>query len=136
MKAFVIYCHGKPKSRWCKYTSAYASKLQAEAEVNWAKETGVCDLQGSYLVFKIVEEEVMMCSSNGDVAWYIPNKKKPIIYSSQATSNLIVALAHDNYNSTIKELYDVILYNKEAKEVLRSYMSNGYGSIIASSWFH
>lgn len=70
----------------------------------------------------------------GDVLWYIPKKKKPIAYSSKAASDLIVLLAEET-NGTIKEVYEQINYDQEAKKVLKAYTDNGFGNIVAKEWF-
>ena len=68
------------------------------------------------------------CDPKGDVHWHIPDRKRPIAYSTKATSDLIVALSIDN--KTIKEVYD-----REAKAVLSEYIRRGYGDSIASNFF-
>lgn len=69
----------------------------------------------------------------GDVHWFIPNKKKPIAYSTVATSDLIGLLAEDF--ETIQDVYDAINYDVEAKEILQKYIDLGYGNEIAKNWF-
>lgn len=69
----------------------------------------------------------------GDVHWYIPNKKKPIAYSTVATSDLIGLLSQDF--ETIQDVYNAINYDKEAREILHIYIDLGYGNEIASEWF-
>ena len=72
-------------------------------------------------------------NSKGDVHWFIPNRKKPIAYSTVATSDLIGLLAEDF--ETIQDVYNAITYDKEAKEILQIYIDLGYGNEIASKWF-
>ena len=55
----------------------------------------------------------------GDVYWYIPNKKKPIAYSTVATKHIIGLLSEEL--DTIQDVYDAILYDQEAKEILQKY---------------
>lgn len=69
-----------------------------------------------------------------DVEWTIPKKKKPIAYSSEATNNLIVLLAKET-SGTIKEVYEQINYDQEAKKVLKAYIDKGFGDIVAKDWF-
>lgn len=69
----------------------------------------------------------------GDVRWTIPNKKKPIAYSTRATSDLIVVLAEDY--KTIADVYNAINYDQDAKDVLQKYIDFGYGNEIAREWF-
>ena len=69
----------------------------------------------------------------GDVHWFVPNKKKPIAYSTVAASDLIGLLAEDF--ETIQDVYDAINYDEEAKEILQKYIDLGYGNEIARNWF-
>ena len=71
-----------------------------------------------------------LCS---DVRWHVPDKKKPVAYSTFAASSLIVALSRDG--CTIKELLDKINYDVEAKKVIKQYIDKGYGDIIAKTFF-
>lgn len=73
------------------------------------------------------------CDPKGDVHWHIPGRKRPIAYSTKATSDLIVALSTDN--KTIKEVYDSINYDQEARAVLSEYIKRGYGNSVASNFF-
>ena len=70
---------------------------------------------------------------NGDVHWHIPNKKKPIAYSTKATSDLIDLLAQEH--ETIQDVYNAINYDVEAKQVLQKYIELGYGNETARDWF-
>ncbi len=70
-----------------------------------------------------------------DVEWHVPGKKKPIAYSSKATSDLIEALAEENPSATIREIFGKVNYDVEAKKVLQQYMDAGYGDQVASEWF-
>ena len=70
---------------------------------------------------------------SSDVRWYIPNRKRPIAYSTVATSGLIVMLSKEGL--TIQEVYDKILFDKEAKMVLNEYIKRGYGNTIAKTFF-
>ena len=74
-----------------------------------------------------------MGKSKGDVSYTVPNKKKPIAYSTVATSDLIVVLAQDY--ETITDVYNAINYDQDAKDVLQKYIDLGYGDIIAREWF-
>lgn len=69
----------------------------------------------------------------GDVGWYVPGRKKPIAYSSRATSDLIVALADDG--STIREIYENINFDEDAKDIMQKYVKLGFGDIVAKAWF-
>ena len=68
-----------------------------------------------------------------DVCWTVPNKKKPIAYSTVATSNLIGLLSQEY--ETIHDVYNAVVYDVEAKEILQKYIDLGYGNEIAREWF-
>ena len=53
-------------------------------------------------------------NTKGDVAWYEPKRKRPIAYSTKATSDYIVLLAESG--KTISEVYNLVNYNQEAKK--------------------
>ena len=74
-----------------------------------------------------------MKRSKGDVEYHIPKKKKPIAYSTKATSNLIVVLAQDY--ETISDVYNAVNYDQDAKDVLKKYIDLGYGNVVAREWF-
>ena len=73
------------------------------------------------------------CKSKGDVSWYLPNRKTPIAYSTKAASDIIVVLAADG--GTIQDVYDSIIYDREAREILKKYIDKGYGNVIAKEFF-
>jgi hypothetical protein len=56
----------------------------------------------------------------GDVSWAVPNRKKPIAYSTVATSHLIGLLSQEY--KTIQDVHDAINYNVEAREILQKYI--------------
>lgn len=60
-------------------------------------------------------------------------KKKPIAYSTTATSKFIALLSQEY--KTIQEVYNAINFNTEAKKVLQAYIDKEYGSEIAKEWF-
>lgn len=70
---------------------------------------------------------------SSDVMWHVPDKKKPIAYSTAAASRLIVVLSRDG--CTIKKLLSRINYDTEAKKVIKQYIDKGYGDIIAKKFF-
>ena len=74
-----------------------------------------------------------MGDPKGDVLWLIPGRKKPIAYSTRATSDLIAVLAEDG--GTISEIQPRINYDEDAKAVLQAYIDRGYGDIEAKQWF-
>ena len=69
----------------------------------------------------------------GDVHWTVPNKKKPIAYSTVATSHLIGLLSQEC--EAIQDVYNAVIYDVEAKEILQKYIDLGYGNEIAKQWF-
>ena len=69
----------------------------------------------------------------GDVHWTVPNKKKPIAYSTVATSHLIGLISQEC--ETIQDVYNAVVYDVEAKEILQKYIDLGYGNEIAKNWF-
>lgn len=71
--------------------------------------------------------------NSGDVHWIVPGKKKPIAYSTTATSDLIVLLSKEY--KTIKEVQAAINFDQEAKDVLQKYIDAGYGEQIAQDFF-
>ena len=70
---------------------------------------------------------------SANVHWHCPGRKKPIAYSTVATSILIVELAKDG--GTVKELRDSINYDVEARKVLDEYIKRGFGGWIAKEHF-
>lgn len=69
----------------------------------------------------------------GDVQWTIPGQKRPIAYSTRATSDLIAVLSEQG--GTICEVQSRINYDPEAKAVLQAYIDRGYGDVEACKWF-
>lgn len=69
----------------------------------------------------------------GDVAWMIPKRKRPIAYSTRATSDIIAILSE--MHNTINDVRAAIVCSEEAKMVLDAYISRGYGTQIAREWF-
>lgn len=67
----------------------------------------------------------------GDVSWYVPNKKRPIAYSTVATSNLIGLLAEDGL--TVQQARDALLYDREGQGVMDAYIGLGYGDKTLAS---
>lgn len=75
----------------------------------------------------------MKNKSKGDVHWMIPKKKRPIAYSTKATSDLIILLSNDY--TTIQKVHDAINYDQDAKDILQKYIDAGYGDQVASIFF-
>lgn len=66
------------------------------------------------------------------VQWHVPTRKRPIAYSTKATSDIITTLMGD---LTIKELRERITYDVEAKQVLDEYIKRGFGDWICREHF-
>lgn len=73
--------------------------------------------------------------SKGDVIWYSIDRKKkrPIAYSTRATSDLICLLSEDH--ETILDVFNAINYDDEAKNILAIYIKLGYGNETARKHF-
>lgn len=71
--------------------------------------------------------------SKGDIAWYMPCYKKVVAYSTVATRDLIAELSKEGL--TIRQVYDRITYDTQAKGLLAMYIKKGYGDVIAKDWF-
>lgn len=72
---------------------------------------------------------------NLGVQWYLPSKKKPFATSTTATKDLVDILSHEDKTRTIEDVYNLINYDLEAKDILKTYIDKGYGNEIASKWF-
>jgi len=66
-----------------------------------------------------------------DVAWHIPNRKKPIAYSTIATRDAIYCVAENGDTlAEVRRKFDFLIYDKEAIEVLDAHIKHGYGEWI------
>ena len=72
----------------------------------------------------------------GDVGWYADGKKKPIAYSTTATSHFL-AIIHEMYpTATVNKIKDMLtdknkyLPNPEALAILEAYIKAGEGEKI------
>jgi hypothetical protein len=63
-------------------------------------------------------------AKKGDMAWYLPNSKRPFAYSTRATSDLIAVL-YEMYGD-LQAVYDNLYYDEEAKAIVKHYLDNGY----------
>lgn len=70
---------------------------------------------------------------SADIDWNIPGRKRPIAYSTVATSLSIVEMAKDG--GTVKELRDKMIYDREAQMVLDEYIKRGFGDMMAQEFF-
>lgn len=69
----------------------------------------------------------------GDVGYYLPNKKIAIACNTKATSDLIGILSEIFYS--ISDVQRAIFYDEKAIEILQIYIDNGYGETEASEFF-
>lgn len=77
----------------------------------------------------------MKNKNKGDVHWFLPKKKKPIAYSSTSTKLLVDILSHEDKTRTIKDVQQLINYDKEAINILQIYIDKGYGDDLAYKHF-
>jgi len=70
---------------------------------------------------------------SSDVLWFIPNHRKPIAYSTKSCSDLIIMMSQNN--KTIKDIFEQINYDMEAKNVLKQYIKYGFRDVVAKDIF-
>lgn len=70
----------------------------------------------------------MAKSNYKDVYWTLPHQKKYFTSTTIATDDLIIALSEDNM--TVKDVYNAINYDEDAKEVLKGFIDSGYENFI------
>ena len=75
-----------------------------------------------------------MSKKGSAVKWKLPHLKRSFAGSTVATSDLIVALS-EKYLTT-KDVYNVINYDPEAKEIIKYFIDNGYGNFILRDMVH
>lgn len=63
-----------------------------------------------------------------DVYWTLPRQKRYFMSTTIATDNLIVSLSEENM--TVKDVYEAINYDEDAKEVLKHFIDAGYENFI------
>ena len=71
--------------------------------------------------------------SKGDVYCFVRGRKRPIAYCTLSANQTIVAVSEDG--CTIRESYNRIHYDHEAKDVLQKYIDLGHGGDKASAYF-
>lgn len=64
-----------------------------------------------------------------DVKWYFPKHKRAIAHSSKAASDLLAVLSEMTEHHTPLEIMPLITYDVEAKNIMKTYIDNGYGNI-------
>lgn len=63
-----------------------------------------------------------------DVYWTLHHQKRYFMSTTIATDNLIVSLSEENM--TVKDVYEAINYDEDAKEVLKHFIDAGYENFI------
>lgn len=63
-----------------------------------------------------------------DVYWPLPHQKRYFMSTTIVTDNLIVSLSEENM--TVKDVYEAINYDEDAKEVLKHFIDAGYENFI------
>lgn len=63
--------------------------------------------------------------SKGDTMWLVPGKKRPIAYSTNATSYLIEILADEGL--TFSEAKEHLIFDPEGRDVMQAYIDRGFG---------
>lgn len=66
-----------------------------------------------------------------DVEWSVHNRKRPIAYSTVATSQLIGLLAEDGH--TFASARREVRYDSEAQAVLDAYIDRGLGDVTMAA---
>lgn len=67
------------------------------------------------------------------MGYSFPGKKKIIAYNTQVVSDFIDVMAREY--ETIKDIYEAINYDMEAKKILKLYIDAGYGDSVAREFF-
>lgn len=77
-------------------------------------------------------------TDKGDVRWYAPKRKKPIVWSTHAVANLIYVLADDD--DTVQSLRNKFgkdfISDPEVENILDSYIRYGHGNLVLKKTFH
>ena len=69
-----------------------------------------------------------MKNKGNDVCWSLTHQKRSFAKSTGATNDLIVALSTDD--KTVKDVYDSINYDEDAKQILKGFIDAGYKDFI------
>lgn len=73
-------------------------------------------------------------TDKGDVHWYVPNRKKPVAYSTACTNIAVCNLAEDGKTfKQIREMFtnEQIIFDAEVVAVLDSLIQYGLGDKVA-----
>lgn len=63
-----------------------------------------------------------------DVYWTLPHQKRYFGTTTIGSDNLIRALSDDN--KTVMDVYNLIISDPDAKEILKKFIDNGYENFI------
>ena len=69
-----------------------------------------------------------MKNKGHDVYWTLPHQKRSFATCTISTNNLIEALSTDD--KTVKDVYDSINYDEDAKIILKGFIDAGYKNFI------
>lgn len=72
-----------------------------------------------------------MKQKNSSVQWRKKGKKKPFVQCEKASADLIFILANEDKTRTVKDIYNLINYDVDAKNVLQKMIELGYGGEFA-----
>lgn len=61
----------------------------------------------------------------GDVSWFIPGRKRPVMYSTVATKDWIDMLTAADF--TIDQMWEASEMDADARKILDEYRKRGYG---------
>lgn len=73
-----------------------------------------------------------MAANKGDIEYYVPNKKRPIAYSTKAEADFLKLMTEDGYttpNEIIKAIDSKYQLAFEEKEIMEAYVKLGYGDL-------
>lgn len=74
----------------------------------------------------------MRVSKSLGVDWFLPQRKRPFASTTLATSDLINLLSEEG--RCVSEIHDAILYDDEAKAVLKTLMDHGYADLYLEDY--
>jgi hypothetical protein len=70
-----------------------------------------------------------------DVEWCIPNRKKPIAYSTIVTRDAIYVVAENGDTLyEVRRKFDYLIYDAEAIAVLDAYIKYGFGDWVYDNY--
>lgn len=69
-----------------------------------------------------------MKNKGNDVEWFLPGRKKRFAGSTTSTNDLIKILSEQYL--TVKDVYNAVNYDPDAKEILKYFIDHGYENFI------